>query len=80
MGFQSLVKNPKHRVWHLATVLPPAGIGEAELRQRLLERYDVEVAPGLGQVAGKILRIGTMGPLATDENVDFLLDAIKACL
>ena len=80
LGFQSLVKNPEHRVWHLATVLPPAGIGEAELRQRLLERYDVEVAPGLGQVAGKILRIGTMGPLATDENVDFLLDAIKGCL
>src|SRR5689334_15827840 len=80
LGFTPLVKNPDDRIWHLTTVLPPAGLDEAQLRQRLVEKYSVEIAGGLGQLAGKILRIGTMGPLATDENVDFLLDAVAACM
>jgi alanine-glyoxylate transaminase / serine-glyoxylate transaminase / serine-pyruvate transaminase len=61
-------------------VAPPAGLDEAQLRQRLVDEYKVEIAGGLGQLAGKILRIGTMGPLATDDNVDFLLDAVATCM
>jgi len=80
LGFTPLVKNPDERIWHLTTVVPPSTVNEAALRQKLLDRYGIEVASGLGQLAGKILRIGTMGPLATDENVDFLLDAIADCL
>lgn len=80
LGFQFLVDNPRDRIWHLTTVLAPAGVNEADLRQRLLDRYDIEVASGLGQLAGKILRIGTMGPLANDGDVDFLLEAIGSCL
>ncbi len=80
LGFEPLVKNPDHRIWHLTTVLVPTGLDEARLRQQLLDQHSIEVAGGLGQLAGKILRIGTMGPLASDERVDFLLDAIAACL
>jgi alanine-glyoxylate transaminase/serine-glyoxylate transaminase/serine-pyruvate transaminase len=80
LGFRFLVENPKNRIWHLTTVLPPAGVNEEALRQRLLERYDIEIASGLGQLAAKILRIGTMGPLANDADVDFLLEAIGTCL
>ena len=80
LGFQPLVKNPEHRTSHLATVLPPAGVNEAELRQRLMDRYEIEIASGLGKLAGKILRIGTMGPLATHQNVDLLLEALRSCL
>ena len=80
MGFVPLVRNPEDRISHLTTVIPPAGTDEAQLRQRLVEKYGIEIASGLGQLTGKILRIGTMGPLATDENVDFLLEAISACL
>ena len=79
LGFQFLVDNPRDRIWHLTTVLAPAGVNEADLRQRLLDRYDIEVASGLGQLAGKIVRIGTMGPLANDGDVDFLLEAIGSC-
>ncbi|MBV9613066.1 MAG: alanine--glyoxylate aminotransferase family protein, partial [Acidobacteriaceae bacterium] len=78
--FAPLVKNPDQRIWHLTTVIPPAGVDEAQLRQKLLDKYNIEIASGLGQLTGKILRIGTMGPLATDEGVDFVLDAIAACL
>ena len=80
LGFEPLVKQREHRIWHLTTVLPPTGVDEAQLRQKLLDKFNIEIAGGLGQLAGKILRIGTMGPLATDENVDFLLEAMAACL
>lgn len=80
LGFQPLVKNPDERLSHLTTVTPPAGLDEAQFRQRLTDKYNIEVAGGLGQLAGKILRIGTMGPLATDDSVDFLLDAMSACM
>ena len=80
MGFQPFVKDPENRIWHLTTVVTPAGVDEAVLRQRLLDRFSIEIASGLGQLSGKILRVGTMGPLATEENVDFLLESIAACL
>jgi len=80
LGFTPLVTRPEDRIWHLTTAVPPAGVNEVELRQRLLEKYSIEIASGLGQLAGKVLRIGTMGPLATEESVDFLIDAIPACM
>ena len=80
LGFEPFVKSPHDRIWHLTTVLPPPGVNEAKLRETLLEKYNIEIAGGLGQVAGKILRIGTMGPLATEESVSFLLAAISASL
>ena len=80
LGFEPLVKRPEDRIWHLTTVIPPAGLDEAAFRLKLAENFNIEIAAGLGQLAGKVLRIGTMGPLATDESVDFLLDAIGRCL
>jgi alanine-glyoxylate transaminase / serine-glyoxylate transaminase / serine-pyruvate transaminase len=80
LGFEPLVKRPEDRIWHLTTVLPPQGVDEAKLRGTLLAKHDIEVAAGLGQLAGKILRVGSMGPLASDENVDILLDAMKDSL
>ncbi|MBV9081335.1 MAG: alanine--glyoxylate aminotransferase family protein [Acidobacteriaceae bacterium] len=80
LGLEPLVANDQDRIWHLTTVKVPTGMDEAAFRQRLVDRYEVEIAGGLGELAGKIFRIGTMGPLATEENVDYLLDALKACL
>jgi alanine-glyoxylate transaminase / serine-glyoxylate transaminase / serine-pyruvate transaminase len=80
MGFEPLVARPEDRIWHMTTVKAPAGVDEAGLRQRLLDGYDIEVASGLGQLAGKILRVGTMGPLATDERVDYLLECMQTVL
>jgi alanine-glyoxylate transaminase/serine-glyoxylate transaminase/serine-pyruvate transaminase len=80
LGFEPLVKDPAHRLWHVTTVIPPTGIDEARLRQRLLDEHNIEIAGGLGELTGKILRIGTMGPLATDQNVDLFLDALQRCL
>jgi alanine-glyoxylate transaminase/serine-glyoxylate transaminase/serine-pyruvate transaminase len=80
LSFEPLVKTESDRIWHVSTVLPPAGVNEAELRDRLLADYNIEIAGGLGKLAGKVLRIGTMGPLATEESVDFLLASLAASL
>ena len=43
-------------------------------------RYRIEISGGLGQLAGKIWRIGVMGYNATPENVKLLLRAMKDAL
>lgn len=80
LGFEPFVKEPEHRIWHVTTVVPPAVLDEARLRQRLFDNHSIEIASGLGALAGKILRIGTMGPLATEGHVDGLLEAIETSL
>lgn len=80
LGFEPLVKDPKHRLWHVLAVVVPARVDEARLRARLVEEHGIEIAAGLGELTGKVLRIGAMGPLATDENIDFFLAALRACL
>jgi alanine-glyoxylate transaminase/serine-glyoxylate transaminase/serine-pyruvate transaminase len=80
LGFKPLVKNPEDRIWHVTTVMPPEGVDEVGLRQRLMDRYDIEIAGALGRLAGKVIRIGTIGPLADSDSVRFLLDSIGSCL
>jgi len=80
LGFKPLVKNAEDRIWHVTTVMPPEGVDEAGLRQRLVDRYEIEIAGALGRLSGKVIRIGTMGPLADPERVKFLLDSIGSCL
>jgi alanine-glyoxylate transaminase/serine-glyoxylate transaminase/serine-pyruvate transaminase len=64
----------------LNTVCVPNGVDEAKVRKRLLDDPGIEVAGGFGPLAGKIFRIGVMGPLATEENVQFFLKEFKKAL
>jgi alanine-glyoxylate transaminase / serine-glyoxylate transaminase / serine-pyruvate transaminase len=70
----------KHRIATLNTVCVPAGVDEAKVRKRLLDGPGIEIAGGFGPLAGKVFRIGVMGPLATEENVQFLLKEFKKAL
>jgi alanine-glyoxylate transaminase/serine-glyoxylate transaminase/serine-pyruvate transaminase len=80
LGLSMLVAEG-HRIWNLNTPLVPDGVNEAKVRAYLLEKHGIEIAGGFGPLAGKIFRIGIMGPLATDEGVDRFLakfdEAIK---
>lgn len=80
LGFKPFVHDASNRISSLTTVAPPEGVSDVELRKKLMTDHGIEIALGIGQLAGKILRIGTMGPLATEEKVDLLVDAISACL
>ena len=65
-----------HRLWTLNTPRIPQGVDDAKLRQYLLEKYSMEIAGGFGPLAGKVLRIGTMGYSSTAENVQLILQAL----
>ena len=68
------------RICTLNTVVVPEGIDEAKVRKRLFDEQGIEILGGFGPLAGKIFRIGIMGPLATEENVQFLLREFKKAL
>ncbi len=69
-----------HRIWNLNTPRVPQGVDDAKVRRVLLDDYGIEIMGGFGPLAGKIFRIGIMGPLATEENVDFFLKAFEKAL
>ena len=71
---------PGHRIPHLNTVRVPEGVDDLGVRKRLMADYGIEIAGGFGPLAGKIFRIGLMGPLSTPENTQFFLDAFGKCL
>lgn len=54
----------------------PLQAREAAIRSTLLNEYQIEIGAGLGNLAGKIWRIGTMGHTARPENVTRLLVAL----
>ena len=79
-GF-SLFAEEGHRLPQLTTAMLPSGVNdEAAVRRRLLNEFDIEVGGGLGPVAGKVWRIGTMGHTARASNVITLLGALDAIM
>ena len=79
MGLEMLVA-PEHRIWNLNTPKVPQGVDDAKVRTTLLKEHGIEIAGGFGPLAGKIFRIGLMGPLATTEHVRDFSDCFAAAL
>jgi alanine-glyoxylate transaminase/serine-glyoxylate transaminase/serine-pyruvate transaminase len=80
LGLTLHVEAPEHRIPALTTVRIPEGVDGKAVCQTLLNQYNIEIAGGLGELAGKVWRIGTMGFNARKENVLLLLSALKAVL
>lgn len=53
---------------------------EAKLRSELISKYDIMIAGGLGQLEGKILRIGHMGTSARKAAISTTLTAMEKLL
>ena len=79
LGF-SLFAQQGHRLPMLNAVWIPEGVDDAAFRKALLEDYDIEIGGGLGEVAGKIWRIGLMGETSSRENIMAFLGALEALL
>ena len=79
LGF-SLFAQQGHRLPMLNAVWIPEGVDDAAFRKALLEDYDIEIGGGLGEVAGKIWRIGLMGETSSGENIMTFLGALEALL
>ena len=62
----------------LTTVKIPKNIDGKEFSLHLLNKYGIEIGVGLGDLAGKIWRIGLMGYNSKAENVDRILTLMKS--
>lgn len=66
-----LEMNAPEEAWlpSLAAVRIPDGVDGAGVRRRMLETHEIEIAGGLGDLSGRIFRIGCMGHSARPGNV-----------
>jgi alanine-glyoxylate transaminase/serine-glyoxylate transaminase/serine-pyruvate transaminase len=69
-----------HRLPQLNAVRVPEGVDEAAVRQRMLDRFGVEIGSGLGPLKGKVWRIGLMGASASPLHVRICLTALADAL
>ncbi len=79
MGLTFIV-DQAHRLPQLNAVSIPEGVDDATVRSRLLNEYNLEVGAGLGNLAGKVWRIGLMGHSARAENILLCVGALEAIL
>ena len=79
MGLRFIVDEPS-RLPQLNAVTIPSGADDAAVRRRLLEEHHLEIGAGLGELAGKVWRIGLMGYASRIENITLCLAALDAVL
>ncbi len=79
LGIQFVVA-AEQRLPQLNSVYIPDGVDDATTRQYLLANHDLEIGAGLGDLAGKVWRIGLMGYSAKPENIRMLLSALAAAM
>lgn len=76
----SLVVPEEYALDQITLVWVPEGTDEAKVRQALLRQYSIEIGRGLGELAGKVWRIGLMGESSKAEYVLALLAALEEVL
>jgi alanine-glyoxylate transaminase / serine-glyoxylate transaminase / serine-pyruvate transaminase len=70
----------EHRLPTLTTIRVPDGVDEAGIRQQLLERFNIEIGGGLGELKGNVWRVGLMGYSSREENIVLFLGALRKLL
>ena len=63
-----------YRLPTLTTVKIPPSVDGDGFRNHLLRKFGIEIGNGLGELSGKVWRIGLMGFNSSEENVDRLLN------
>ena len=79
IGMELLVPE-EIRLPSLTTVRIPSGVDDLSVRRQLLEDYNLEISGGLGELKGKVWRIGLMGYSSRPENILLLVSALKKIL
>lgn len=75
MGMSFVVKEGD-RLPQLNAVTIPEGVDDAEVRSILLNDYNLEIGAGLGNLAGKVWRIGLMGHACNAKNIEYCLNSL----
>lgn len=71
---------PEYRLWSLNTVNIPEGVDDIKVRQQLLEEFCLEIGGGLGELKGKVWRVGLMGDNSRPHNVLYFLFSLEKCM
>jgi len=79
MGLTMLVPEPE-RLPMLNAVCIPEGVEDSKVRKALLADFGIEIGGGLGNLQGKIWRVGLMGHSSSRKNVFLFLSAIETIL
>jgi alanine-glyoxylate transaminase/serine-glyoxylate transaminase/serine-pyruvate transaminase len=79
MGIELLVP-AEHRLPTVSAVSIPEGVPDGRVRGRLLKEFDIEIGGGLGQLRGKVWRVGLMGYSSSGQNVLQFLGALERVL
>lgn len=58
----------------------PEGVRDGKVRGILREEYNITISGGLGELGGKVWRIGLMGINSNRKNVILVLEALKNAL
>jgi alanine-glyoxylate transaminase / serine-glyoxylate transaminase / serine-pyruvate transaminase len=82
LGEVGIALHPKEEdsLWTLNAVRVPEGVDELAVRKRLLAEYGIEIGGGLGDLKGKVWRVGLMGHSSTRRNVTLFVSALKEIL
>ncbi|MDZ8137945.1 MAG: alanine--glyoxylate aminotransferase family protein [Nostoc sp. DedQUE04] len=70
----------EYRLPTLTTVRIPGGVDGKAIARQLLNEHNIEIGGGLGELAGKVWRVGLMGFNSRKESVDQLLAALRQVL
>ncbi len=79
MGLPMLVPEDE-RLPMLNAVRIPEGTDDLKVRKTLLNNFGIEIGGGLGDLAGKIWRVGLMGHASRPRNVFLFLSALETVL
>jgi alanine-glyoxylate transaminase/serine-glyoxylate transaminase/serine-pyruvate transaminase len=75
LGFSPWVSSQDHMP-QLHVVQLPTSLHDLETRQMLLRDFQLEIGGGLGELSGKVWRIGLMGHSSRKECVQTILEAL----
>lgn len=80
LGLKMFVRDPASRAWTVNTVCIPEGIEDLRARSDLVRRFGIEIASGIGELQGRIWRVGLMGHTANASSILLLLNALASVL
>jgi alanine-glyoxylate transaminase/serine-glyoxylate transaminase/serine-pyruvate transaminase len=75
-----LLPKAEDSLWTLNAVRLPDGTDDLACRKQMLTRFGLEVGGGLGDLKGKVWRVGLMGHGSTERNVALFLTAAREVL
>jgi len=77
MGLQPFVENEQDRLITVNTIKVPEGVDWAALVKNAMDKFNLEIAGGLGPTVGKVWRVGCMGYNARPGPIALTIEAFR---